>query len=63
MTCSIIFLFQMNLVEYLQVLLALAEIPATLQPARAGEQGIAYSLVAQDELAYYVDLQLLLGEL
>ena len=63
MTCSIIFLFQMNLVEYLQVLLALAEIPATLQPARAGKQGIAYSLVAQDELAYYVDLQLLLGEL
>ena len=50
-------------VEYLQVLLALAEIPATLQPARAGKQGIAYSLVAQDELAYYVDLQLLLGEL
>jgi len=29
--------------------------------ARAGRHGIAYSLVAQDELAYYVDLQLFLG--
>ena len=29
--------------------------------ARAGRQGIAYSLIAQDELAYYVDLQLFLG--
>jgi len=29
--------------------------------ARAGREGIAYSLVAQDELAYYVDLQLFLG--
>ena len=29
--------------------------------ARAGRQGVAYSLIAQDELAYYVDLQLFLG--
>ena len=29
--------------------------------ARAGREGVAYSLVAQDELAYYVDLQLFLG--
>jgi len=29
--------------------------------ARAGRRGIAYSLVAQDELAYLVDLQLFLG--
>ena len=29
--------------------------------ARAGREGTAYSLVAQDELAYYVDLQLFLG--
>merc|ERR1740128_113102 len=29
--------------------------------ARAGRKGIAWSMVAQDELAYYVDLQLFLG--
>jgi len=29
--------------------------------ARAGREGVAYSIVAQDELAYYVDLQLFLG--
>merc|ERR1719334_1292845 len=29
--------------------------------ARAGRHGTAYSLVAQDEMAYYVDLQLFLG--
>ena len=29
--------------------------------ARAGRAGHAYSLVAGDELAYYVDLQLFLG--
>ena len=28
--------------------------------ARAPREGVAYSLLAQDELAYYVDLQLLL---
>ena len=30
--------------------------------ARAGRKGCAYSLVAQDELAYFVDLQLFLGQ-
>ena len=29
--------------------------------ARAAREGVAYSLLAQDELAYYVDLQLFLG--
>ena len=30
--------------------------------ARAGREGCAYSFVAQDELAYFVDLQLFLGQ-
>ena len=30
--------------------------------ARAGRRGCAYSLVAQDDLAYFVDLQLFLGQ-
>lgn len=30
--------------------------------ARAGRSGSAYSFVAQDELAYFVDLQLFLGQ-
>ena len=30
--------------------------------ARAGRFGCAYSFVAQDELAYFVDLQLFLGQ-
>jgi len=33
----------------------------TLNYNRAGRSGVAYSLISGDELAYFVDLQLFLG--